>query len=373
MGRAQALLWLVASLSAASCVIDLSNLTSGGAGGSGGDGGASASQSSSSSSAPSSSSSGGCSEALLACTCACDGGTCPVTDLAAGPPDADGPAGIAVTADAVYWVNTAGGTVMRRTPGNAPEVLASAASPVDVAADGTLLAWVARDGIFTCDATSCGATQTMLAPTIAMGSGRRVIVEAPYVYWTDAGTAPEATDGKVRRATTSGSPEDLAVTQVSPDGIAIAGSALFWTVRGTGQDNGTVHKAAKDGSNLQDIATARVSPSSLAADAMYVYWVEVKPGGGLLRCPHTNGYCQSPTTLATAALPVDVALGGGRVVWADQNSQTILSCPAGGCSGAPLVHASGRAGIDRITLRSGCLFWTDDNAGGTVAKARSLP
>jgi hypothetical protein len=183
-------------------------------------------------------------------------------------------------------------------------------------------------------------------------------------------------DGTTRRCLLSAcaSPEDIATGQLYPQGITLAGDSVFWTVQGTGNQNGSVYKAPRSGTGLKMIAASLDLPTGVAADATYVYWTQATSAGGkVLRCPHNESFCQAPVDIAPGAGPlagpIDVVIGSGRVYFTNNGGGAILSCALPECgAGAPAVHASGRAGLHRLALSPSCLFWTDDTGGGSVLK-----
>jgi hypothetical protein len=112
-------------------------------------------------------------------------------------------------------------------------------------------------------------------------------------------------------------------------------------------------------------------PTAVVADSTYAYWTQSTPTGGTVsRCAYGPGYCMTVDDLATGLMaPLDLALGGGRLYWTDSGDGQVLSCPSTGCgTSAPRQHAIGRAGLRHLAVGSTCVFWTDDQGGGSVSK-----
>jgi hypothetical protein len=285
-----------------------------------------------------------------------------------------GPEGIAVTGEGIYWANRTGNSVVRlAVSGGAPEVLSAADVPMAVAVSGGYAVWAAQDGVFGCTVASCASSRVKIAAPMVIGSIRAVAYDGQYVFFTDQGTG--ASDGIAARCppaagcpgqVTLGNGYDVAL------GVALYDALVLWTVNGNGNQNGAVFYSPKGGGGASQVTASLTLPSALAADGLDVYWTEaVANGGKVRRCPYGGGYCQNPDDLATGlAAPLDLALGGGRVYWSDIGDGLVLSCPTAGCgSSPPTVHASGRTGLRRIALSQTCVFWTDDEGGGSVSKA----
>ena len=356
----------------AACIIDLSDLTGGAPdAGSGGSGAATAASTSTGS--PAAAGSGGSSAPGMLDCAPCPAGGCAATTLASGQ-DAAGPAGIAVTSDGLYWVNRTGNAVMRlASTGGAPQVLATATAPVALAVAGGHVIWAAQGGVYGCATSSCKATTLEVSTSTMSGSIQGVAYDAQYVYFTDEGSG--ASTGKAVRCpfvSMCHGGKILGSMLDKPVGIALFGTTAFFTEQSDGNLNGDVDQSPTAGGGATRVASTLQLPTAVAADGMNVYWTESDPSSGKVRrCPYAAGYCMTPEDLATGlAAPLDVGLAGGRVYWSNAGDGRVLSCPATGCGGgAPRVHASGRTGLRRIALGASCVFFTDDQDGGSVSKA----
>jgi len=364
------------------CWIDLSNLTGGGSDGGTGGGGAttgasSSSKSSSSTSSTSTSSTsasstgaGGGAPGVLDCA-PCPAGGCGATTIATGQ-DADGPDGIALDGDTLYWVNRAGGTVMRLSASGAPQQIAQANEPMAVAASQGYVAWAAQDGVYGCTAASCSSTTLLIAEPTLSGSIQGVATDGKYVYFTDQGSMPGM--GKtVRCPLVSMCHGGLSLGSgfSAPLGITLHDALVFWTEQGNGNQNGNVDQSSTGGGAFNRDASSLQLPTAVAADDTSVYWTESDPTAGRISsCPYAGGYCMNPDTIETGlAAPLYIGLGGGRVYWSNAGDGTVVSCPTTGCGKSmPRVHASGRMGLRHIAVGASCVFWTDDQGGGSVSK-----
>jgi hypothetical protein len=283
---------------------------------------------------------------------------------------ADGPYGIAVDTDGLYWVNRGGGAVMRlAAAGGAPEVLSTATGPRTIAVSGGTVVWGAQDGVYACSIASCGATRVKVAAASTMDSISSVAYDGQYVFFADQGA------GTVTRCpTTAGCPGALTLgnSYRAPTGLSFQAANVLWTDQGDGNQNGDVLLSSKGGGNASTLDASLVAATAVVADDTYFYFTESPPTAAKIhRCPLAGGYCQHADDLATGLLaPLDLGLAGGRFYWTDTGDGQLLSCPVSGCGGSPpQVHAANRAGLRRLALGQTCVFWTDDQGGGSVSKA----
>jgi hypothetical protein len=218
--------------------------------------------------------------------------------------------------------------------GGAPQVLATADAPTAIAVAGGYAVWAAADGVFGCTVASCAASVVaIVAPTLS-GSIQGVAYDGQYVYFTDQGTgAMDGTAGRCPPLAGCPTPLSLGTDLYLPLGISFFDTLLLWTAAGDDNQNGAVYRSTKaGGAPLQVIA--------------------------LLDLP-----------TAVVAAPLDLALGDGRIYWTDSGDGQVLSCPSTGCGTAlPEQHATGRTGLRHIALGATCVFWTDDQGGGSVSK-----
>lgn len=384
-------------LALSACLVDLSNLSGGTRdGGAAGGGGASGTTTTTTSASTtdatsagtsaggaagttaSGSSGSGCTGAVLDCSgCACPAGGCDAVTLAMGS-DADGPRGIAVADEGLFWSDKGGGRIMGiLAQGSGPQLLVKGNGPSLLAVAAGRLVYSAIDGLWMCSLPSCDATKIHLANSIAPASIQSVAYDGGLIYWSDRGNDGNAGNGKVWRCDPQNkcaSPYLIASQQLYPQGLFLTADSLFWIAQGNGQSNGSIHKSPRTGAGQTDIAAALVLPGGIVADDMYVYWTQATMGGAVLRCDYTQGYCMTPANVALKAgalnLPLDLALAGGRLYWNENGKGTISSCPLPGCAAAeaPRLHVSGRQGVRHLAVGSSCLFWNDDVNGGTVDK-----
>lgn len=320
-----------------------------------------------------------CEEAAVldcgACPKQCPAGGCEPVVLAQGDPFAVGPVSVAAADDALYWVNQETGAVARKVRDGAPEVIAKTTFPVAIAAAGGRVVWSALDGLWGCPADACEAEKKLLAASSAGGTIQGIAFDGSVVFWTDRGSDGNTGDGAVRRCSFDACADVMTIAdaQLFPQGITVFGGSVFWTTQGTANMNGNVYKASAAGGSPEAIASALDLPTDVAADATNVYWTQATAKGAVWRCPHNEGYCNTPEDVAPAAgplgRPLDVAIGGGRVYFSAADDGDLWSCPLPSCgAAAPKAHATGRPTVRSITLSPTCLLWADDEGGGSVLK-----
>jgi sugar lactone lactonase YvrE len=219
---------------------------------------------------------------------------------------------IAINAQNVYWGDGIAEAVMAvRIGGGAASTIASAQqAPYGVAADGTSVYWTDQEASAVRKAPANGGSVETLASglpgpaaiavdatsvyfttfagsvmkvgldggspvTLASGLGQGVLpgmaVDAQNVYWTAPTTATV-----MKVSTGGGTAFTMASAQVSPGGIAVDSSGVYWVTAGDGSTgfNGTVMKVGLDGGDPVTLASGQPYPSGVALDVVSVYWAD---------------------------------------------------------------------------------------------------
>ena len=298
----------------------------------------------------------------------CPGAGCTPQALATGT-SADGPHGIALAGDGLYWVNRSGGTVMRlAATGGAPEALSTAMAPQAIATSGGYVVWGAQDGVYGCTAASCGATSVKIAASTMMGSIPSVAYDGAAVFYTDPGSG--AVDQCPPLAACS-APIQLGNGYKMPTGLALYGTQVFWADQGDGNQDGDILSSMKGGGNPGDDQRLALPPHR-------------RGRGRCLRLLHGvdgDGRQDPPLPLRPRLLqharrsrhrPRRPARSRARrrAPLLDRlRRRQGAELPGHGLRrSAPKVHASGRTGLRRLAVGASCVFWTDDQGGGSVSK-----
>jgi hypothetical protein len=227
----------------------------------------------------------------------CDGGAC-VTELAT---EQRSPSAVEIdpfTKD-IYWATLLDDTIWRlRSQTTTPEAVAAGQNwPRSLAVDITALYWANRgslgngDGeirrMFLDDGTPGGAPIVSAVP-----SPQALTVLGDYVYWTNYGNFENYFDGTIWRAKRDGTEvEQLLSALSSPSDIAVDALGVYWVEMGTPDafQDGKVMGARLDGSEITPIATGQHAPRRIEVDADAVYWLNRGTTGLSAGCSQHDG------------------------------------------------------------------------------------
>lgn len=313
------------------------------------------------------------------------------------------------------------------------DVGAEASSASDaLATDGLLIidaSWLtdagAMDGADSADAMATGDATLEAGPPAALATGLfspiALAVDSTNVYFLERNTPVDdsGSRGRIRRCPLAGcgaaSPEVVVVNVSLPDGMAMAGTTLFWSDTYDSIlscDVGTVPCAGTQFAPVPGVDGGSGFPAQLWATATHLYWfANLSPGPAIQTCPLagcTSGYPKtvldgSVTSLsgrstsglaiddqfayatlftggpilryamsgAEAADPAsemlvgntafgthDIDLDGTGLRWAESTTGVIEGCTAPSCAAADTV-VSGRVGPYAIRHDSSFLYGGD--------------
>lgn len=206
----------------------------------------------------------------------------------------------------------------------------------------------------------------------AGASANCLAIDSTYVYWSDA-------RGAILKIPINGGASE-AVTPCLPDapqGIAVDATNVFFTI----PNSGVVMRADLDSGSPVAIASGEPSPTILAIDSQYAYWVwnqsTFSPFAGVHAVPLDGGTVIGGTGAAYQNQIVwDVATGPGAVGWTAsvplQDGVTNIVQTAEPSSAVEGVSNITRHGsiptVYGITLDATNVYWTqpaydDDNMG----------
>jgi hypothetical protein len=146
---------------------------------------------------------------------------------------------------------------------------------IDVAVDDTTVYWT-NSGGSVAKVPKTGGAPTTLAQ---FGTPQAIALDAAFIYVTDYNGGGNI----VRIAKSDGAMVTLATGQGSPNGVAVDGNSVYWTVGGEADANGAVRKCPLAGGPVASVAEGQAKPFGIAVDASAVYWANQGDGTILRR------------------------------------------------------------------------------------------
>ncbi len=240
-----------------------------------------------------------------------------------------------------------------------------------------------------CAGAACvaGACAVSTAPSVIVTSQSPtwIAVDATSVYWMNKEATPAGASGNSALlacpvAGCVGAPGTIWSGVYPVDGLAESATTLVWSAGpGPASADGSlgalpeIMGCADTGCGMAATAIATVSEniSSIATDAVNVYWTTTD---AVRKCPLT-GCGSSPVTLASGVnAPGSVTSNGQDVFWTTESGNSIagqiMKCAAGGCGGTPTVLVSNRTGAGVIAADGSNVYWVDN---GTAVGGGRLP
>ncbi len=213
-------------------------------------------------------------------------------------PPALRPNGIAIGGQYVYWVNGAGGAIMRQS------------------------------------LDTIGAPDQTLIDRVPTPEG--VAVDGHHIYWADE------VAGTIERAGLDGShPKRLIAGAHHPYGVAVGGQYIYWTNLATG----TIGRAAVDGSGVDEsFITGADRPYGVAVNQQYIYWTNL--GSNSIGRAAVDGSGPDESFITGAEGPTGIAVDPGYLYWSSLRRHSVERAAVDG-SGA----------VDRAFIRVADSQW----------------
>jgi hypothetical protein len=323
-----------------------------------------------------------------ACGHDCLGGLCATGQCqpVALVPGQQGPFGLTLTADTVYWSNYEGDQIMSALKdGGGLTIVAQdsvgVSSPIDVVTDDTYVYWYDDEDnttdpgdvgrIARCPLAGCGTgVSTVIVTNIDEPAALRVAGNS--LYWADWYGGFVASANKA-----DGSHEVIYATgevEVIND-VNVDSSFIYWST------NDDIRRAALDAGGpdggpftlLYAPAGGMIVPNKIALDDAGLYYPEFNDPGFVQSIPKTGVGSGAPLTYASALhYPVHVALDANNLYWVNQGPNSgdsqnfiftdgsIMTCPKAGCPPAgPTVLATGQGWPRHVEVDDTAIYWTD--------------
>jgi hypothetical protein len=255
-----------------------------------------------------------------------------------------------------------------------PTTRATIDSLIDAfAMDADSLYFTAENGSLYRLAKTGGSAPQIIAPAATPGSvyAEGIALDDDNVYWTALGDGV-STGAVLSVPKSGGSPNAIAIRQARPTGIAVDDTDVFWSNQGapppmSGNNNfgmpvgAAILTAPKGGGTATALVTDPDVPDVVALDATGVIWHEQR---AIRRVPKTGG---ASTTLSQAAIPwksSNLVVAASTLYWAaNQSGWSLQSVALDGGTVATLVSPIDAPG--GVFLDGASLFWDAAN-GQTV-------
>ena len=175
--------------------------------------------------------------------------------------------------------------------------------------------------------TAASVNPAVTATDVLTGTG---VMHRRFLYWTE----PFGTDQGMIKAiplTGTGPPTTLVTGQISPAGIAVDASYIYWATSAAPGAQALIQKAPLTGSpptNVIDDPELE-SPAGVAVDATHIYWAD--SASGIVYERGLTGGLIVPFNLSNPFTdPAGVAVDSTHVYWADSGDGTIKEAPLTG-------------------------------------------
>jgi hypothetical protein len=254
-----------------------------------------------------------------------------------------GPAGIAVDATDVYWINRYASSAMGPTPGSQ---------------------------IMKCAKSGCANNPTMLASGSWAGTAK-LVVDATSVYWTASGLVLKcAVAGCNNQPTVLWSAQGA--DQVTD--IALDANNVYFSDSSTSQVLGCAVGGCNGSPTLLWSSAMMVNPSSpnapagIAVDATTLYF---SANGALFTCGAGSCNATLKQLLVNQSPATQIAVDGTNVYFNSANSGAtglLLTCKKTDCGNGPTILVSGLTNALGIAIDAAALYFTELGNAGTSAQ-----
>ena len=238
---------------------------------------------------------------------------------------------------------------------------------ISLAAGGTCAVTVrfapASTATGTATLSAASVNPAVTATDVLTGTG---VAHPRFLYWTDQFGTDQGTI-KAIPLTGAGTPTTLVTGQVSPAGVAVDASHIYWATPAAPGAQALIQKAPLTGSPptvLIDDPELE-SPAGVAVDASNIYWAD--SASGIVYERKLSGGLIIPFNLSNPFTdPAGVAVDSTHVYWADSSDGTIQEARLN--TFGPTTLISGQDSPWGVAVDSGHIYWAN-SGDGTIKEA----
>jgi hypothetical protein len=309
----------------------------------------------------------------------CDQGKCQPVVLADG---IDLVQQIAVDATHLYYAAYTDGAVLRvKLDGSlTPQTMASGLTNVTgVARESDNLYFSDWDGVSKCKVPTDGGLCTGTVAASNTDYSRYLFLVGTTLFFTS--------QSDVRRAgpTAAGPETTYGTSTVQPWSVAANAEYVYFSTSSIGLQRAPVGGLDGGGSDSVGPLNSKIVASYVAIDGDSVFWSfrdDATDQGFVYSAKHADP-AQRISYTATTTWPIGVAADANYVYWTDRGGAPagpgpatgdgrLLACSRAGCTGEPIVLATGCKGGGHITLDANFIYFAENNNFGPGGRVRKL-